>query len=138
MQMMLSILLALVVVGLLTMAAYWYLRARELSDQMARRTQKQLDSEVAATAAPKNEKPPESPIEQTEFEKMRLSVRHDARQQADALSNWESEGGRVVDDDSVDGVPPPLPGVVKRRPQSIASQEDSETDRLWLDLGGEG
>lgn len=138
MQMMLSILLALAVVGLLIVAAYWFLRARDLPDQMVRRTQRPVDSEAAAIAEPKNEKQPENPKELSELESKRQSARLDAGQQADALRNWESEGGRVVDDDSTDSNLPPLPGAVKRRPSSVSSKDDSETDRLWLDLGGEG
>jgi hypothetical protein len=140
MPIMVSILFALAVVGLLTLAAYLYLRARALSGQLEENARKPVQPEPEAACQPKQDPPAAKPERLSDFDQARLAAHREAEQQADALLSWESEGGRVVDLDlsDLDGRQSPAGNQRHGKSKIVPDQDDLDTEQLWLDLGGEG
>lgn len=105
------LILVMLVVILGVSAAHWRQRAQKLEAELAALKQKS-SAPITRTA--------EVDRIFSEFEQRRQAAHRDAEGHAQALLDWESEGGRVLED--------PEP----------SDPDDRHIHRLWLDIGGEG
>ena len=91
-------------------ALYWMRRARRLQAELKALMQKLSTPMAQETALP----------QLSDFELRRLEAHRQAEEQAQALLDWESEGGLVKDN------------------QEEVDPDDHHVDHLWHDIGGEG